>query len=458
MVTAEPEFLAPELMDVVRLFEGAETLEIFVRCDRQGGLFTGEYTIDGKTETKDYRDETEGNEKSLIKRYAKLGLYELLSAHFQKELPWGSLTGIRPTRLAYAELEKGRDFHGLFRTLRVSEENTALVGQVIEGQRGIYEKKEGNVDLYVSLPFCPSKCDYCSFITAPIGKTRQYVPAYLGALERELSAARGLVRNLRSIYIGGGTPFALEEEELGRVFEAVAPFLKDGVEYTVEAGRPDVFTRGKLDLCKKYGVTRICINAQSFSDRTLEAIGRKHTKRQLYEAFDLARPYGFTVNCDLIAGLSGEGVSEFSNSLSEAIALAPENITVHTLCLKKGAKLKEETARLQEGELGEMIALSREVLRSAGYGPYYLYRQKYMAGAHENVGWTKKGYASVYNVDVMEETTDNLAVGANAIGKKLFLREERIERLGSPKDIPTYLSKTDELIEKRAKLFETGLR
>ncbi len=464
---------------------------------------------------------TETEEKSLLKRYAKLALYEVLSNHSQKNLPWGSLTGIRPTRLAYGELEKGRDFRSLFEELKVSEENTELVARVIEGQKGIYERREGNVDLYVSLPFCPSKCSYCSFITAPIGKTRQFVPAYLDALERELEGAKPLIKNLRSVYVGGGTPFVLDPPDLERVLKMLSPLIKEGVEYTVEAGRPDVFTPEKLDLCQKYGVTRICINAQSFSDRTLEAIGRKHTRAQLYEAFEMAKPYPFTVNCDLIAGLTGESVEEFRSSVEEAISLSPENITVHTLCLKKGAKLKEERllpppleggrgvgssscgensklspapacgggvgegatsfsppplgnlstlpppleggrgvgspkntlALLPDENLSEMISFSREALTKAGYEPYYLYRQKYMAGAHENVGWTKKGYASVYNIDVMEESADNLAIGSNAITKRVILSEGRIERLGSPKDIPSYLEKAEKLIQEKIKLF-----
>ena len=453
-------------MDVIRLFPGAENLSVGHVAEWKNSAFCNTIEIGGKLHTRMYFDDL-GAEKSLIKRYAKLTLYEILSERFDKQLPWGSLTGIRPTRLAYAELERGRDFRPLFEQLKVSKENTELVAGVIEGQQGIYERKEGNVDLYVSLPFCPSKCDYCSFITAPIDKTRKYLSGYLSALARELEAAEPLIKNLRSVYVGGGTPFVLEPDELEQVLKMIAPLRKNGSEYTIEAGRPDVFTREKLDLCREYGVSRICINAQSFSDRTLAAIGRKHTRGQLFEAFEMARPYGFTINCDLIAGLTGESVEEFADSVEQAISFAPENITVHTLCLKKGAKLKEEhlteeqnpsVVPLAEGNLGEMIAYSRNALTKAGYEPYYLYRQKYMAGAHENVGWTKRGYASVYNIDVMEEIADNLAVGSNAISKKLFLSEERIERLGSPKDIPTYLAKVEKIIEEKNELFGKSSR
>ena len=448
------EWMIPELMDVVRLFAGAEALPIVHEGGYREGKFCNAFTIDGKTVVSEYAGEGEGLVfKSLYKRYAKLGLYRVLSEYYGKTLPWGALTGIRPTRLAYAELENGRPFEPLFRGMGVSEENIALVARTIEGQRGVYERKEGNCDLFVSLPFCPTKCVYCSFVTAPIEKTRRYLPDYLNALKAELEAAKPLIRNLRSVYVGGGTPFALETEELKQVFDAIAPLYTNGCEYTVEAGRPDVFTEEKLALCKKYGVTRICINAQSFSDRTLNAIGRKHTGRDVISAFETARPYGFIINCDLIAGLTGESVEEFRESVTQAILLAPENITVHTLCLKKGARLKEEVSALGEEGLGEMIAFSREKLTEAGYEPYYLYRQKYMAGAHENVGWTKRGCASVYNIDVMEEIADNLAVGANAVSKKLFLSESRIERMGSPKDIPTYLNKVEKIIEDRKKLY-----
>lgn len=454
MIESNLPYLEPELMDVVRLFEGAQELDIRHETDCAGSFFVNRFFLGGREYV--YRTAADGSAadpKSPVKRQAKLSLYRLLSEVYNKTLPWGSLTGIRPTRLAYAELERGKPFEPLFEELGVSNENTALVSRVIAGQRGIYERKEGNCDLYVSLPFCPTRCVYCSFITAPVEKTRRYIPDYLTALERELRAAQPLIQNLRSVYVGGGTPFALETDELERVLRAVAPLRANGCEYTVEAGRPDVFTQEKLELCKRYGVTRICINAQSFSDQTLSAIGRRHTAEQVRQAFAMAQPYGFVVNCDLIAGLTGESLAEFRASVDEAIALGAENITVHTLCLKKGAKLKEDVSALAEGELSEMISYSRKALTAAGYEPYYLYRQKYMAGAHENVGWTKHGCASVYNIDVMEESADNLAAGANAISKKVILGEGRIERYGSPKDIPTYLQKIDVIVAEKNRLF-----
>ena len=257
------------------------------------------------------------------------------------------------------------------------------------------------------------------------------------------------------MYIGGGTPFAIETQQLGRVYAAINALNLPDCEYTVEAGRPDVFTEEKLQLSKDYGVNRICVNPQSFSDETLKKIGRNHTAEQTLTAYYMADKYGFDINVDLIAGLEGEEVGDFERSLDCAIGLKPANITVHTLSLKAGARLKEETRRLHVEGIGNMIALSRRKLTQAGYEPYYMYRQKYQAGGHENCGWALPGKACAYNIGVMEEISYNIAVGANAISKRVFAQQNRIERCASPKDIPTYIAKCDKIISDRLKLFGT---
>ena len=453
MLTTDTPFLYPELMDVVRLFPAVPDITHTFRLE--GDLFLNDVTVGGRTFSFRHAQTWQGEleRKRYAKRFSKLAVYLALREVTGLSMPWGALTGIRPTKLAYAELAAGRDFAPMFRQFGVSEENISLVRDVLRAQQGIYGREEGAADLYVGIPFCPSKCNYCSFITADIGRTGQYVEAYLGALEREIAACRGLYRRLKSLYIGGGTPLVLEPALLRRVLEALAPFAEAGVEYTVEAGRPDVFTAEKLRLLKDYGVTRICVNPQTFCDATLERIGRRHTAADIYRAYDMARPFGFDVNFDLIAGLTGESTEEFCRSVDEAVALAPENITVHTLCLKKGARLKEEEERLSGAGISDMIAYARKKLYGAGYEPYYLYRQKYMADNNENTGWTKPGRACVYNIDVMEEIADNIACGANAVGKKLFDGGARIERAGAPKDIPTYIQKIDEIIADKRKLY-----
>ena len=454
MLTTDCGFLENELMDVVRLFKSRpQSVTHAFRFD--GGVFYNDFVVDGKAYS--FKDEGQGCDeiefKRLERRFGKLGLYAVLSELYKEDMPWGALTGIRPTKMAYTEKEAGRPFRPLFEKMRVKEENIALVEEVLRAQEGIYEKKDGNTDFFVSIPFCPTKCSYCSFITAPIDKTRGFLPDYLDCLEREIFAAAPLTGNLRSVYIGGGTPLVLESEALERVLKAVERVRTNGCEYTVEAGRPDVFTEEKLRLLKEYGVTRICVNPQSFSDKTLERIGRRHTAAELYRAFDMAAKFGFDVNADLIAGLTDETYEEFVFSVNEAVRTGAANITVHCLSLKSGAKLKEECSYLENPLVSDMVAASREILRTAGYVPYYMYRQKYQTGNNENVGWTKAGQACVYNIDIMEETADNLAVGANAVSKRVYNLQNRIERFASQKDLKTYIGKIDEIIARKNKFF-----
>lgn len=453
MLKTNAEWLAPEIMDVIRLFdcEGEEFTHYFyfdkdkyINCIDNGGEIS-DYSYSCET-----HDETEY--KRYARRSAKLAFYEFLAALTGKNFPYGALTGIRPTKLAYMEEGEGRDFKKLFGEMHVSPANIDFVGKVLAVQRPFMSSKGGQ-ELFISLPFCPTKCRYCSFITAPISSTKQYVDAYISCVERELASLKPILSDVRSVYIGGGTPFAIEDGQLERIYAAVNALNLPECEYTVEAGRPDVFSEEKLALSKKYGVTRICVNPQSFSDITLQKIGRRHTAEQTIQAFKAARKYGFDINIDLIAGLEGETVEDFGRSLDTAIELRPENITVHTLSLKAGAKLKEETHRLHVEGIGAMISLSRTRLFEAGYEPYYMYRQKYQAGGHENCGWALPGKACEYNIGVMEEIADNIAVGANAISKHIYPEENRIERLASPKDIPTYIAKCDKIIADRLALF-----
>ena len=456
--TTDCAFLENELLDVVRLFKRRP--EVLTHSFRfEGGVFFNAFTVDGNAFSFEDRGQVcdELLFKRLERRFAKLRLYEILTGLYNEQMPWGALTGIRPTKLAYMELEQGKPFEDLFRRMQVCEDNIRLVGDILHAQKGIYEKKDGNTDLFVSIPFCPTKCAYCSFITAPIDKTRHFLPAYLDALEKELATVGNSIGNLRSVYIGGGTPFALNTDELARVLKAVDPLYRSYAparEYTVEAGRPDVFTEEKLALLKEYGVTRICINPQSFSNDTLQKIGRKHTEEDVYRAFEMSAKFGFNINVDLIAGLADETPSVFAESVQKAVETGADNITVHCLSLKSGAKLKEETDYLESDFISTMVASSREILGQNGYVPYYMYRQKYQVGNNENVGWTKPGKACVYNVDIMEETADNLAVGANAVSKRVYTEKGLITRFASQKDLKTYIENVDTIIEKRREFFK----
>ncbi len=455
MIDTKIEFLENELNEVIRLFDRGENLNVKHRLKESEGKLVNTITVNGQVFAYGnlvpiFKDEIE--RKRLIKRYSKLSVYKALSKTFNKDLPWGALTGIRPTKLAYKQIEENGDFEEFFLdVMKVSEQKTLLTKKVIESQKNIYEKNDNNTDFFVFIPFCPSRCRYCSFISADIKSARKHIDEYVDTLIDEINYSARFIKDLKSIYVGGGTPVALSNEHLDRLLSAISS-INTGVEFTVEAGRPDAINKENLAILKKHGVTRICINPQTFLNRTLELLGRNHTAEDVIEKYNLAKN-DFIINMDLIAGLQGESFLDFKASLDKAIELSPDNITVHTLCIKKGSKLAETENRLNGEEVEKMVEYANSSLINAGYNPYYLYRQKYMAGNLENVGYTKKGKECVYNVNVMEEISSTVACGANAISKRVFDGGERIERQASPKDVPTYLQKIDKIKEEKSKLF-----
>ncbi len=450
-----PEFLG-DLKEVYNMFSSSDAVNIRHRFSEGENKFVNTVTVNGKVYA--YGNlvgaiDGEIVRKRLMKRYAKLSLYKGLSKYFEKQLPWGALTGIRPTKLAYQTIEERGDFEEFFTdTMKVSREKTELVKTVLQSQNGIYEKDDDNTDFFAFIPFCPSRCKYCSFICADVKSAQKHVEDYVSALVDEIEFSQRFIKKLKSIYIGGGTPVALSNPQLERVLKSISKF-NTGVEFTVEAGRPDRITLDTLKLLKDYGVNRICINPQTFNDKTLELLGRKHTGQDVIDKYLMAKE-DFIVNMDLIAGLDGESVEDFKYSLDKAVELSPDNITVHTLCIKRGSYLAEESQRLSGDKVEEMVDYARERLLDNGYLPYYLYRQKYMAGNLENVGYAKAGKACVYNVDIMEEISNNVACGANAISKRVFNGGERIERCASPKDVVTYLNKLERIKEDKLKLFK----
>lgn len=451
MLNTNAEVFFPDLMEEVNLFPGADNFEITHLMCEKDGFFENTVTVKGKEyafkNKAEYKNETE--RKRFAKRYSKLSVYRALSDFTGEKMSWGALTGIRPVKLAY---QQGEDFKNFLKNeMLVSDEKTEIVKKIIDAQKGIYEINRENGDFFVGIPFCPTRCSYCSFVSSEIAKAKN-LPEYVDALVKEIQASKPMIKKLKSIYIGGGTPVSLPKNLLIKVLDAVGRNTA-GVEYTVEAGRPDCIDGETLALLKDYGVTRVCVNPQTFNDKTLELLGRKHTAADVVEKFHLAREFGFDINCDLIAGLPEETLDDFRYSIDTALSLRPENVTVHTLCLKKGSKLKENCSRLGEGEVSAMIDYSSRAIISAGYSPYYLYRQKYMAANQENTGYALPGKVCVYNVDVMEEISDNVACGANAVSKKIFPDENRIERYGAPKDIATYIAKIDAIISEKEKLF-----
>lgn len=399
------------------------------------------------------------------KRALKLAAYTLLRGISEVETPWGSLTGIRPTKL-YRELERRHGTDGAERQFRevfgVSEPKLALAREICAVQGpAVSSAKPDSLDVYIGIPYCKSRCLYCSF-GAEVAKRDGTLDAYVAALIEDICAGADIARQggfrLRAMYMGGGTPTVLSAEQLDRVLSAaIRAYGGFGTELTVEAGRPDTITREKLEVIKAHGAQRVCVNPQTMNDVTLERIGRFHSSAAIEEAYALVRAVGIAnINMDIIAGLPGENVPMFQNTLERVKALRPENLTVHTLAIKRSSRLKE---RLDEypippaKDVEAMLELGELTAREMGMRPYYMYRQKYMQGNLENVGYAKPDAECLYNIDIMEETVSIMAHGAGAMSKRVFPAENRVERIPNPKDVPTYKNKLPQLFAAKRQLF-----
>ena len=390
-------------------------------------------------------------------------LYRLLSKAYGRVLPWGILTGVRPIKLfSKLALEKGvgeaeRYFTD---TLLVSEEKTRLSRLVFDNQREILSRSDKrSFSLYVSIPFCPSRCNYCSFVSQSIEKAKKLIEGYLPLLLSEIrytsQIARELDLRLESVYIGGGTPTTLSAEQLDVLLSEIRDdFDMSGCsEFTVEAGRPDTVTREKLTALKKHDVSRISINPQTFNDSVLEHIGRRHNSQQTIDAYRLARELGFdNINMDLIAGLTTDTPESFNRTIDTVLELDPESVTVHTLAVKRSARLNSSDAVREQAYTARMLDYAADRLTQGGYEPYYLYRQSKMLSNLENIGWAKKGYFSPYNVYIMEETHSILACGAGAVTKLRDVNSDYLERIFNFKYPYEYISRFDELLERKARI------
>ena len=333
--------------------------------------------------------------------------------------------------------------------------------QVAKTEKKILEDIDytNGYSIYIGIPFCPTTCLYCSFTSYSLAANRSKVDLYLDALVKEMRfvADRMKGRRLDTVYFGGGTPTTLEPEQLDRLLnELEADFDMSTVkELTVEAGRPDSVTVQKLEVLKKHGVDRISINPQTMNDKTLRVIGRAHTAQQVEEAYAMARTANIHhINMDVIAGLPGENIDDFARTMDAALRLKPESLTVHTLAIKRSSRLHLENAPLPDGETASrMVQLGLDTAHQLGMKPYYLYRQKYMAGNQENVGYALPGHACQYNVDIMEETTHILALGAGGISKRVYPEEGHIGRAPNVSNIEQYIARVEEMIGRKKALF-----
>ena len=397
------------------------------------------------------------------KNEQKRRLYKELSDLTGKTLDWGILIGVRPLKL-YRELTEKNGRAEAERLLKdnylISDGKLDLLHRTYDVQMSAnYDQNPKSVSLYVGIPFCPTRCLYCSFTSNKFSKEASQ--RYIAALLKEIEAVKRIFDDkgmyAESIYIGGGTPTSIDDEEFEILLNAVNQAFNgpNTREWTVEAGRPDTITASKLRLIHKYGADRISINPQTMKQHTLDLIGRSHSPQQIIDAFKLAKAEGIeNINADLITGLPEETPKDFENSLSQILDLGPTNVTVNTLAVKKASRLIDEDPDIafrQAETVRKMLEISQNMLKNADFEPYYLYRQKHMAGNFENVGYCTKGHQNVYNIRIMDENQSNIALGAGGISKVYFPKENRLERVPNVSNYEIYIERIDEMISRKEK-------
>ena len=399
--------------------------------------------------------------KNAFKRF----FYRSLCEETGTTLPWGNLTGIRPTKIAMTMMEQGKSEAETADYLKamhlVSEEKTALALDIAKREQEILSTLhyENGYSLYVGIPFCPTTCLYCSFTSYPIGAWKKKVGSYLTALEREIDATAEMMRDkiLDTVYIGGGTPTSLSAQELARLLTRLKSAFDFSTvqEFTVEAGRADSITEEKLRVLLENGVTRISVNPQTMKQETLDLIGRRHTVEQVEEAFHLARKTGFdNINMDIILGLPGETAADVAHTIEAVKMLSPDALTVHSLAVKRASKLGkwiEEHGATAYNNTEEIMGIASRGAAALDMVPYYLYRQKNMSGNFENVGYSRQGKYGIYNILINEEKQTIAALGAGSITKGVF-SDDRIERCENVKDVAQYIERVDEMIERKRML------
>ena len=400
----------------------------------------------------------------LLQRILKQSFYKAAAACTGVTPPWGALTGIRPAKLASKALKEGSESKAikLFQNeFFVSPERTRLAMDAAKASLAAEALlAPGDISLYVGIPFCPTRCVYCSFVSADVKRALKLVDPYLDALDREIDAIAEYLpqagAKIRTIYIGGGTPTTLTAKQLEHLITHLRRKLDLSrlAEFTVEAGRPDTITAEKMKVLHDLEVDRVSVNPQSMRNEVLRAMGRSHSAEDIFDAYDIVRESGIpVVNMDLIAGLPRDTAEGFRCTLDTVLAMDPENITVHTLALKKGARLMMEREGLPSGEeTSAMLDYAWDALRKSGQYPYYLYRQKYMSGALENIGWCKPGTEGLYNICIMEELHSILALGAGGSTKLTDPSTGKVVRITNPKYPQQYMERIDQLCRDKAEL------
>lgn len=412
-------------------------------------------------------------DRKSVKNEAKRLVYDVMKQQTGKDLPWGTLTGIRPTKIPMSLYERKKPltdeavYDYMKNNYYVSDEKIDLSRDIAKREIRILRNIDyrDGYSLYIGIPFCPSTCLYCSFTSYNIDAYKKKVDEYVDSVIKEIDYVANAFKDkkLNTVYFGGGTPTTLTDVQLDKLITKV----KDSFdftyvqEFTVEAGRPDSITREKLQVLKKHGVSRISINPQTMKQDTLDIIGRKHTVSQVIDAFNMAREEGFdNINMDFIVGLPNEGIEDVRYTMEETLKLNPDSITVHSLAIKRAARLnmfKDEYKELSIENNKEIMSLTAEYAKKMGMKPYYLYRQKNIAGNMENVGYAKEGCEGIYNILIMEEKQTIIALGAGSVTKYVYPDGERIERVDNVKNVDLYIERIDEMIERKINFFQRVL-
>lgn len=432
------------LADVVRLFYGP--------CEenRDEGYITCEYGPDLVIQSS-----LTDNSMLPPNRQVKRDLFATLSSLTNISFPWGCLTGIRPTIVAR---EEGYDYKSLMEKYYVREDKAKLACDTAKLEYEIARQASSRLNIYTGVPFCPGRCEYCSFVAEDSTKHLGRLSDYADAIIKEMNLLSPSIKETPgTVYMGGGTPTVFGDRDFGRVMEAMAAAFRTGkeTEFTVEAGRPDTITEYKLDSMKAAGVNRICINPQTMRDETLMKLNRRHTASDIVRVYELARSKGFDViNMDLIAGLKYETADDFLDTIRKVIALDPENITIHTLYKKRRARMTRDDVIMADdrGDIDGAVKIAYEMLYENGFVPYYMYRQKDTELGLENTGFCKPGTHNIYNVAMMSEECSVLSVGAGGMSKRAF-GNGRYERCSCIKDVSLYMNKVEEMANKKIEFF-----
>lgn len=410
-------------------------------------------------------------EDKSIRVGVKQSIYDALVELTGDKMPWGILSGIRPIKLVHDLMDKKINTKEIFDILndeyRLSEENSNLIIDIAKRQSSYLNNLPAkSYSLYIGIPFCPTRCSYCSFPAFSLNRYGHLIEDYIDSLLREIRFIKELMNDykINTVYIGGGTPTALPLKSLERILKALEDLygIKNIAEFTVEAGRPDTINKEIIGLLKNSQVDRISINPQTMNEKTLKAIGRNHSPRDIVKAYELSKGLGIeSINMDLIVGLPGEGVSEINHTLEELSLMDPENITVHTLAIKRGSKLannKYEDIIIEDNNIKAMIEKTKSMAYDMAMKPYYLYRQKHIAGNYENIGYAKEGYECKYNISIMEEKETIMAAGVGSVSKIYYPGRQDFERVPNFKDINQYNTRLEELFDLKRNIINSELK